>query len=235
MLPKHSFGGSPLDRYVYEFETPDPSGMGEPPPGGEPPAEPEPPAWTGPTQEEWQQVQATNQALAEFVQRQQQVYAPPQQGETEPDFYDDPNAWLDYKLGQRLAPIEQTHQRELLDEAEERAMDILHDLSTRDGEFDKDLARARADRLLPQFQAKYGNTPQAAQAALEAAAQQQREWEAQFGQRAVAQHTNHIATLAGAPGEPGSTIVSGVQQRTMPNYREGGRVTDRFFGPNRET
>ena len=92
----------------------------------------------------------------------------------------------------------------------------------------------RAESLLPDMQRKYGATPQAAEAALEAAAHQQRAYEQQQRERYVAEHTNHISTLAGAPGEPGSSYTVGVQQRTMPDYKQGGSVASRFFGPNRE-
>ena len=92
----------------------------------------------------------------------------------------------------------------------------------------------RAESLLPDMQRKYGATPQAAEAAIEAAAHQQRAYEQRQRERYVAEHTNHISTLAGAPGEPGSSYTVGVQQRTMPDYKQGGSVASRFFGPNRE-
>lgn len=235
MFEQHTFGGSPLDRYVYEFEVPEPTGLGEPPPAepvAEPPAEP---AWTGPSQDEWGSVIGYVQAQQQREQQLAQMYgAPGTQQPEAPDLYDDPDAWLEHRLSQRLGPVEQFQREVSMEEANERAMDILGDLATRDGDFDKQVARLRAEELLPKFQQQYGNTPQAAEAALAAGAHQQREYEQAMRDKYVAEHTNHIATLAGAPGEPGSTFTTGVQQRTMPDYTQGGRVTDRFFGPRRE-
>lgn len=233
---QHTFGGSPLDRYVYEFETPDPGGTGDPGIGEPAPAEPAAePAWTGPSQDEWGSVMTYVQAQQQREAQIAQMYgAPGTQQPEAPDLYDDPDAWLEHKLSQRLAPVEQFQREVSMEEANERAMDILGDLASRDGDFNKQIARLRAEELLPKFQQQYGNTPQAAEAALAAGAHQQREYEAEERKRYVDEHTNHIATLAGAPGDPGSTFVQGTQQRTMPNYREGGRVTDRFFGPHRE-
>ena len=195
----------------------------------------EAPSWAGPSQDDWTQLSEAVGYLATLEQQRAQVYAPQQPGQQAQidPFADDFQTQLDRYIEQRLQPVHQFQTEAQLAEAEERANDILTDLATKDGEFDTKLARIRADHLLPAMQARYGNTPKAAEAALEAAAREQREYEQQMYQNAVARHTNHIATLAGSPAEPGSTYTVGVQTRTMPDYRNGGRVTDRFFGPER--
>ena len=207
-------------------------------PAADPATEPVAP-WA-PSQEEWEQVTGAVGYLAQLAQQQAQVYQPqPMNGEqVRPDPWERPDSFqqdLDAYINQRMAPVQQFTQEAALSEAEERAMDILADFATRDGEFDKELARVRADHLLPQMQQRYGYGPKAAEAALEAAAVAQREYEQKVYADAIAKHTNQLATLSGAPGEPGSTYVQGVQQRTMPDYTKGGTVAQRFFGRNKET
>jgi hypothetical protein len=123
---QHSFGGSPLDRYVYEFEMPDPGGMGDPGLGDPAPADPapapDPPAWTGPSQDEWGAVMGYVQQQQQREQQIAQVYGVPgSQQDDAPDFYDDPNAWLEAKLAPHIQPIQQYTEETRMAEAEERA------------------------------------------------------------------------------------------------------------------
>lgn len=197
------------------------------------------PGWA-PSREEWDQFTGAVQSLAQLEQQRASVYQPQQQtdGTPRPDPWERPDTFqqdLDAYINARMAPVQQFQTDAQLAEAEERAMDILADHATREGEFDTKLARIRADSLLPTMQQRYGPGPKAAEAALEAAAREQREYEQAIYQAAVSRYTNQIATLSGAPGEPGSTYTVGVQSRTMPDYTKGGSVTSRFFGPNRET
>lgn len=182
-----------------------------------------------PSQDEWgQMVQGLNYLL-EAQQRQASIYAPPQQEQyVEWDPYDREQVLNLFR--QEMAPLYQDREQAQLGEAEERARDILSDLSKRDGEFDIEIARLRAESFLPQMQERYGPGPRAAEEALAAAAAAQRQWEMERDRTAVDRYTNQIATLAGAPGEPGSSYTQGAQTRTMPDYRQGGTVTDRFFG-----
>lgn len=195
-----------------------------------------PEAWS-PAREEWEQIAGAVSYLAELEQRRSAVYQP--QGE-EPQ--DDLNpfepTFRDQVLGlirQELAPVNGRFEDMSRQEGEERARDILTDNAAANGEFDIDVARMRANQLLPRFEQKMGRGRQAAEAALAQAADDQRAWEAQRDEQAIARHTNRLATLAGAPGEPGSQYAVGVQQRTMPDYTKGGSVTQRFFGPNADT
>jgi hypothetical protein len=197
------------------------------------------PAWSGPSQDEWGAVLGYINQQAERDQRMAQVYTgqPQPEGPQRPDPWNRPDTFqddLDQYINARMAPVSQFTQEAALAEAEERAQDILTDLATRDGEFDKESAYARANVILPQMVQRYGPGPKAAEAALEAASKAQREYEQKVREQAIAQYTNQIKTLAGAPGEPGSTYQVGVQSRTIPNYREGGSVTDRIFRGQRD-
>ena len=205
----------------------------DPAPDPAPDAEP---AWSGPSADEWGAVLSYVNAQAQREQQMAQLYgAGPQQqeGPQRPDPWNRPDTFqddLDAYIGARMAPVQQFTQEAALAEAEERAQDILGDLVAKHGEFDKEVAYARANVLLPQMVQRYGQGPKAAEAALEAAAQAQLAYETQVREKAIAQYTNQIKTLAGAPGEPGSTYQVGVQSRTIPDYRAGGSVTDRVFG-----
>lgn len=197
------------------------------------PAEPGEPAWS-PSQDDWQQLQGAVGYLAQLEQQRAQVYLPAQnQGEVPlPDPWERPDSYQDdlKRWGQSLvAPVREYQTQAQYAEAEERLHDMLSDFATRDGEFDVDLARIRVDRLFPQMQQRYGNGAKAAEAAAEAAAAEQRAYEQKLYEKSVAKYTNQLSTLSGAPGEPGSSYTQGVQQRTMPDYRQGGSVTNRFF------
>jgi len=183
-----------------------------------------------PSQEEWGQLTQAVNYLAQLEQQRAQVYQPPQQDYQDWDPYDREQVRALFR--EEFQPYAQDREQARLGEAEELARDILTDLAKRDGEFDIDLARLRAEQHLPEMQQRYGFSQKAAEEALARAAEEQRQWELQRDGQAVNRYTNQIATLAGAPGEAGSTYTQGVQQRTMPDYRQGGTVTQRFFGGN---
>jgi hypothetical protein len=186
-----------------------------------------------PSQDEWNQVTQAVTVLAQLEQQRAQVYQPQQQQQAEFDPFDANS--VRNLVQNEMAPYQQFQVETQLAEAEEYALDILSNLASQHGDVNLELARLRADALLPAMNAQYGQTSRAAEAALERAYQEQKQYEEKQYSDAVSKYSNQIATLAGAPGEPGSTYTVGVQQRTMPDYRQGGRVTDRFFGANRET
>lgn len=187
-----------------------------------------------PSQDEWQQIAGAVGYLAELEQKRSAVYAPQDEEQTpelnpfDPSFVEQ----LRGMIHQEVAPIAGRFQEMSAEESEAQIKDILSDYASRDGEFDIGLARARARDMAPAFFAKYGKANGAAEKLLEQAANEQRAWEAQFAESAVNRHTNRLSTLAGAPGEPGSQYAVGAQTREMPDYRKGGSVTQRFFGPN---
>lgn len=202
------------------------------------PVAPEPePVWQGPSQDEWEQTQA---ALAYFNE-QLQPQAP--QGEEQypqidpfaENFGEQLSQYIGQAFQQHLSPFQEWVQHQQLGEAEERALDILDDNIAREGEFmlgDKasEGIRALANVYLNDEAQKHGFGPKAAEAALHRAASEWREYEKAISEKAVAQYTNQIRTLTGAPQEPGSSYTQGSQQRVVPNYREGGSVSDRIFG-----
>jgi hypothetical protein len=208
----------------------------EPTPEGEPTAPETEPAWSGPSQEEWGAVLGYVNQQAQREQQIGQLYgAGPQaqDGPQRPDPWNRPDTFqedLDAYINARMQPVSEFTQEARLAEAEERAQDILTDLVAKHGEFDKEVAYARANVILPQMVNRYGPGPKAAEAALEAAAQAQLEWERKRDEAAVGRYTNQIKTLAGAPGEPGSTYQVANQQRTIPDYRTGAKVSDVVFG-----
>jgi len=240
--PVHTFGGRALDRYILDFETdlgggdPGALGPGDPAPDPAPDASEAP--WA-PSQDEWNQIAGAVGYLAELEQQRAQVYQPQQPGGEQPVEIDpfDPQSIAEHVrqlVRAETAPLQQLHQQMTTDEGEERARDILTDDATANGEFDIEMARLRADRLLPQMNARMGRGTKAAEAALAQAAKDQRDYEAKRDQAAVERHMNQLKVLDGAPGEAGSTYAQGVQQRVMPDYREGGTVASRFFGGNAE-
>ena len=115
-------------------------------------------AWTGPSQEEWEQVVQGLGYLATSVA--QPETAPQPETASQPTqfdpFSDDPGAQLRSIIREELAPVAQYQQYEQLAEAEEKAYDILDDISSRQGEIvDKETAfpiiRAWADTLMPEM------------------------------------------------------------------------------------
>lgn len=181
-------------------------------PAGDPDDQP----WAGPSQEEWQQTQAQLAEAAELVQavRAGRETDGPLSG-YDPEFRQE----LDQYIEQKLGPYSSFQEQAILSEAEQRAQDILHDLSVRDGEFDTATARLRADALLPEMAQKYGAGPKAAEAALAAAAAQQRDYETSIRTMAVEQYQNQLRGISTAPREPANGAAPAAQQHVTP---EGG-------------
>ena len=171
----------------------------EPVDGVEPEGDGVEPAWAGPTQEEWQQTQESLREAAALVEavRAGQNQDGPLSG-YDPEFRQE----LDQYINDKLSPYSAYQEQAILGEAEQRAQDILHDLSVRDGEFDTQTARLRADALLPDMAARYGPGPKAAEAALQAAATAQREYESQIRDKALEQYHNQLRGITSAPREP---------------------------------
>lgn len=220
----------------------DPAGLD--PAAADPAAEPQ---WGGPSQDEWGQVmgyvaeqQAQQQAYQQAQEQQASQQAQPQQYPNL-DPFDENFSQQAVELfrsiqAEQLAPLQQWQQTQQLGEAENRAYDILDDIVSREGEF-LDSERAfpavisRAQQFYGEEASKHGDGPRAAEAALTRAASEQRAYEKAVADAAVARHNNQLTTLSGAATEPGSSYgIPGAQQRTVPDYRQGGSVADRIFG-----
>lgn len=187
-MKQHTFGGSALDRYIYEYEVPDDGGDGGDVPPDEPPAEE---VWAGPSQEEWQQTQA---ALTHIVQSMQQ---PADAGPAVDPFADDFQARLDAYLDQKIAPLAQSEEQRALEAAEAQAGEILQGFAADDPFLiEGSLAKARtlANEFLPRTQQQYGFGPKAATEALKLAHKAVREWEDQVGK---AYYERELAQLQG--------------------------------------
>lgn len=173
----------------------------------EEPVAPEEPVWTGPSQEDWGQVQQTLGYLAEFVQSQQ---APPEDPFSEVDPFDPQQlgAFIQHQVQQAISPIAEWQQTQQLSEAEERAFDIISDDVSRNGEFllgEKAFSniRAIANSYMEEEAARHGFGVKAAESALARAANDWREYEKELAQVAVERHMNQLSNIAGAPREPG--------------------------------
>lgn len=189
----------------------------------EPPEEPVEPAWTGPSADEWQQVTQTLGYLADLAQQSQA----PQEGPSYPAidlFADDASSQI-YGLVQRavqesIAPIQEWQQSQMLGEAEERALDIIEDDVSRNGEFmlgEKAFEgiRALANVYMPEESQRHGYGPKAAESALARAAAEWRAYEQELTKKAIEQHMNQLTNLAGAGREPGASSL-GVSQQFQP-------------------
>jgi hypothetical protein len=198
-------------------------------------AEPEP--WAGPSQEEWTQTQELLQGLApviEYMQnpeagQYQQVDPNQEQMDLDP-FSDNFGEQLRSLIQNEISPLSEFTENAALEEAEERAMDIIHDLESREGEFlfrgenpgdvdSRQVARSLAERFLPEAQQRYGYGPRAAEAALAQAYKVVRSYEETVGKTYHDRQTNQLKTLAGARRE---MPVAGTQGANNVSTPEGG-------------
>lgn len=193
-------------------------------------AAPEPvapePAWTGPSQEDWDRVSGgfdnLSQQLdyiAQMAQPQQQQYGPAQPEPLDP-LADNFQEQLDAYIEQRLAPVYNATQTWQQSEGTERAKDILGDNISRNGEFlfngSNERVIREAEAYLPEFQSKYGQTPQAAEAAINAAADAVREYEKAVGEAYHQRQMNQLRRIGEAPRQPGAPAATATQTHTLP-------------------
>lgn len=179
-------------------------------------------AWTGPTQEEWERLNGAYDQIAELPARLEQMMQQPQypQNTTIDPFADDFQAQLDSYMEQRMAPFRQAQQTWEQQEGTERARDILNDNVSREGEFILEGSTGQALRLaetyLPEFQAKYGATAQAAEAAINAAAGEIRDYEQKVGEAYHQRQMNQFRKIGEAPREPGTATAAATQAHVIP-------------------
>lgn len=204
-------------------------------PQAEPPAAE--PAWEGPTQDEWSQM---TQAIGYLAQNLPQPEPEPQQPQapqtTFDPFSDDPTGQLREIIRQELAPVAAYQQYEQQAEAEERAYDILDDISSRVGGVEIEnrdtvfpIMRAWADTKMPEMAQRHGWGPKAAEAALEAAYSDIQALLSAFGEGAVTRHMNQLHTLGGARQEPAA--YNGATQTTeLPTGGDEMSVVHRWGG-----
>lgn len=192
--------------------------------GPEPEAEP---AWTGPSQDDWGQVQNTMGYLAEWVQSQQAPEGS-EQMQIDPfadDFGEQLAGYVTQAVQQSLAPVMDWQHGQQMSDAEERALDILEDIVSREGEFinkeqSSEFIRAYANVLMPDMAQRHGYGPQAAEAALEQAAKTYRALEQSVGTAYHEQQMNLLTNLSGAGRELGVSGVGAQQVVTTPGGDE---------------
>lgn len=203
-------------------------------PAGEPAVEE---TWSGPSQEEWQQVVTGLGYLAQQVP--QEAPPPPQQAPPQSQFdpfSDDPTGQLRSIIREELAPVAQYQQYEQLAEAEEKAYDILDDVASRLGPIDEErkadifpAVRAWADTLMPEMAQRYGFGPRAAEAALEHSYSHFQALFQAYGKTAVERHMNQLTNLGNVRAEPPS--FNGAAQTTeIPGGGDELGVVRRFGG-----
>ena len=174
--------------------------------------EPAEPAWGGPSQEEWGEVQSQLGQLAQYLNQQAQP-EPTDEGYPQIDPFSDEFGpqiaqYVQQAVQQAIAPVTDWQYQQQLSEAEERALDIIEDDVSRNGEFmlgEKAFegVRALANVYFQDEAQRYGNTPKAAEAAIQRASATWREYEKELAAKAVEQHSNQLSTLGTARREPG--------------------------------
>lgn len=203
--------------------------------GDQQPADPQEEAWSGPTREEWEEYRAfksqVDQAQADY-ERQQAA----QQQPVPLDWLDeDSQQQLAQFIDQRLAPLHQFQERAALQEGDERAMAIMDDIVTREGDFlfeeSREKARALADTYWPAVVQQYGPTRQAAETALERAAKDVRQWEQQVGKAYYDREVGQLRNLTSARREPGAAGTGAAQQQVVGGLGNvPNAVTSKLFG-----
>jgi hypothetical protein len=151
---------------------------------------------------------------------------------------------IEQRFNQIAEPMQAQREAEAYTAGLESAKDILGDNVSRFGEFASDpqadgIARDRvldrADAILsdPSFQGRFGgNTPRAAEIAIQQAAEEERTYLNSVRGQGAEQAANRLATLAGAAAEPGagaSGAVAGV-----PEFKSAADVRNYYAAKARE-
>jgi hypothetical protein len=143
-------------------------------------------------------------------------------------------------IEQRFAPVAQTLQQQqeqaLIQNGEQLAQDIIADVVTRKGDVTdagKQMIRSLAESFMPAAVGRYGESHRAAEMAIEQAYDAVASMEKDAAERALAKHTNHVATLAGAPTQPGASGVAATVPGTPQKYMSNEELVRRWVAPVR--
>jgi hypothetical protein len=151
---------------------------------------------------------------------------------------------IEQRFNQIAEPMQAQREAEAYTAGLESAKDILGDNVSRFGEFASDpqadeIARDRvldrADAILsdPSFQGRYGgNTPRAAEIAIQRAADEERQYLNSVRGQGAAQAANRLSTLAGAASEPGAGAPGGVAG--VPEFKSAADVRNYYAAKARE-
>lgn len=167
--------------------------------------------WSGPSQEDWEAMQDSFQQLNELISAAQaEMQGGGQQPAYDPDqplTMGELQAYLEQRDQEVLGPVYQDYESRQMDEAEQRAMDIIADIESREGEFlnselSRQIARERANYYLDEAEARYGRGPKAAEAALTRAYKEVKEYENAVGNAYHERRSNEARGLRQAPQPP---------------------------------
>lgn len=151
---------------------------------------------------------------------------------------------FEQRFNQIAEPMQAQREAEAYTAGLESAKDILGDNVSRFGEFASDpqadgIARDRvldrADAILsdPSFQGRFGgNTPRAAEIAIQQAAEEERTYLNSVRGQGAAQAANRLSTLAGAAAEPGAGAPGGVAG--VPEFKTPADVRNYYAAKARE-
>jgi hypothetical protein len=132
---------------------------------------------------------------------------------------------------QDVAPVYDYTEKAQIGEAEERAMDIISDVAAQnDFELEKGEAewiRSRAEAFVGEAQARHGQGPKAAEAAIQSAFNEFRGMIEARSQAALERQGNHIGALGNAPLQP-SESQPAVQTLAAP-YGGPAAVVQKYF------
>jgi hypothetical protein len=230
---RHLLPGGPVFEAVPD-PTPDRGAFPDP---SQPDPEPEPEAFTI-SQEDWEQQRQESQFIMSQLQQLAQMAQP-----------NDPNAIqlpedsllteqdlmvVGEMIRQATAPFAETRDQWNQSEGEQRASDVIADDVARNGEFllEGSLQKARdlSENYYAEAAQRYGPGPQAAEAAIQQACADVREWESQVGEAYYERKMNEFRTLGGAPVFPPAASTSPVQQHTSGGLGGERGVVKKYFG-----
>lgn len=144
-------------------------------------------------------------------------------------------ARVEQMVGQVAQPLQQQMQQANVAEGEQRIQDMIADDVARNGDFPRapgeteskaqQLVQPLAEVMFNDIAARYGNTPRAVEIAIQQASATVRGIIAEAGAAAIAEHTNRLAGLAGAHGEPAAGAVGA---QGVPDTLDPGEITRRY-------
>lgn len=166
------------------------------------------PTWSGPSQEEWEYVMSRFAQPEPEYEEQEQPFQLPEIDPLDDNFGQTLYDVIGQAVQQHIAPVMEWQQSQQTAEAEERALDILGDIASREGEFFEQettfkLARDIANGFMPEAAQRYGFGPKAAEVALGQAAKLLRDYQDAIGKAYYERQMNQLTTLSGATREPG--------------------------------
>lgn len=249
----HSFGGSAMDRYVFDFETDmggdagatagdvdagatADTGVTEPSAAAPETVAAEAPAWTGPSQQDWDQVTGALSWLAENTLGNGPA-ADTAAGDQEPPsfdfdpFSDNPGEQLasivsqvfQREFGPVLSPLAADHDRQRFERGYQTGMQVIDGFTDLGVDFDddtKDIAFTLAEPLLQQYTQQYGSRPGLGQAALRQTAERLAGIVKAAEKRGEEKYLARLRDATGGTTEPGIAGAAAATEEPTDSYDE---------------